>query len=610
MMRGDRWLSFITTYLFVFVVILSMTPSTLFGTSKVELKNDIFSYSDFQVDYLIEKPGESLGIKEITKTPFTKTTSNAFSFGYKENNFWFHFSVYNNSENSRDMVLELTEIIHKKVDLYILSNPIIHKKNGLRVPVEEREIEESNPSFALHFAPYETKELYVNIASIYAVFGALKLKTPKQFYKDTHFRNNLYIFYFGAMMAIALYNLLIFSYLREKVYLYYVSYVLIFLIWAANYKGLLLPYISMKTYDILQVTIPIFFTMLILFSQTILETKKYFPFFHKILIGFILVLVISFIWMLISMQAGFYVMNLLSAPLLPFLLFMSFWALYQGHKIARIYLVGLSVYIISMILISQLALGILPYSILLSNAPVIGALFEIMLFSLLLVYRINLFRGEALEAQEKLLAHQRTESSRVFQTVGEKTVALNRAKRQLEKELKKKKELEVNLKNQASTDSLTGLTNRRYFFGSCLKEMEHAIRYNTKLSYLTIDIDNFKVVNDTYGHPFGDEVIRSIAQLMIKHTRSTDYIARIGGEEFAVLMPATGIDLAFQMADRLRENIAKCNIIFDNKVIQVTVSIGLSHLKKQDNDIETIVKRSDDALYEAKESGRNKVCIS
>ncbi len=597
--------------LLIFTIILFLLPTTLWSTlPKVNLQNNISSYNDFNVEYLEEKPGESLGIDEISKMPFTEIISNAFTFGYKKNNFWFRFSVHNDSSAPKEMVLGFTEIFHKKVDLYILSDSIIHKENGLRIPVDEREIQESNPAFLLHFAPQETKELYVNIASIYSVYGAFKLKTPEQFQKDIRFKNNSYIFYFGAILAIALYNLFIFFYSRESIYLYYVTYVWVFVIWAANYKGLLLSNTTMEIYDILQITIPIFFTMLILFTQSLLETKKYFSLFHKILNGFILILFISFVWMLVSMHTGFYFMNLVSSPLLPFLLFVSIWALYKGHKIARIYLLGLSIYIVSMMLISQLALATLPYSIMLSNAPIIGSFFEIILFSLLLAYRINLFREETLDAQGKLIAQQRTESSRLFHAVAEKTVALNIANKQLAKELEEKKELEKHLTHQASTDPLTGLMNRRSFFSVCSKEMKRAIRSNTELSFLTVDIDKFKDVNDTYGHPFGDEVIRSIAGQMIENTREMDYVGRIGGEEFAILMPAADMDSAFHMADRLRANIAKHKIIFENEITQVSVSIGLSCLRKEDSEMETIVERSDKALYEAKDSGRNKVCTA
>jgi len=441
--KKNKWIVYITRYLFLCIVILCITPSTVAAISKISLENNISSYNDFQIDYLMEKPGESLGIEKISKMPFTKKTSNAFTFGYKKNNFWFHFSVYNDSKKPKNMLLELTEIFHKTVDLYILSDPIIHKKNGLNVPVKQREIQDSNPAFALHFTPYETKELYVNIASIYAVFGALKLKTPEQFYKDIHFKNYIYIFYFGSIIAIVLYNLFIFFYLREKIYFYYVSYVLIFVLWAANYKGFLLPYTSIETYDILQITIPLFFTVLILFSQDVLKTKKCFPFFHKILNGFIVVLVTCFVWMLLAMHSGFYFMNLVSAPLLPFLLFVAFWALYKGQKIAKLYLLGFTIFVIGMIIISQLALGMIPYSIIVSNAPIIGSFFEFILFSLLLAYRINLLRQEKLDTQAKLLEQKHTEAIRLSAMVSEQTTTLLETKKQLETELEDRKKLEI-----------------------------------------------------------------------------------------------------------------------------------------------------------------------
>ena len=225
----------------------------------------------------------------------------------------------------------------------------------------------------------------------------------------------------------------------------------------------------------------------------------------------------------------------------------------------------------------------------------------------MLAYRIDLFREKTLDAQNKLLKQQRTENSRLFHTVSEKTLALNTANKQLSQELEEKEELAKNLKHYASTDTLTGLMNRRTYFKACEKEIKSATRYKTKLSYLTIDIDKFKKINDTYGHPFGDEVIRSLSALLIENSRSVDYVARIGGEEFAILMPETDVDAAYHLADRLRANIAKHKIIYENKVIQITVSMGLSHLSEEDKDIETIVKRSDDALYEAKENGRNQV---
>lgn len=596
-----QYLSFITLFLYLFF-------SPLSANSQIRLEDNISTYSDFKVDFYAEKPEESMGIDKISQVNFTEQISNQFSLGYKKNDFWFHFTLFNDSDDSREMVVELTEIIHKHVDLYVMPDPVTKMENGLSIPVNERAIQESVPSFPLRFLPYEKKEIYLHLSSIYGVFGAILIKTQEQYDKDIQFKKDLYLFYFTVIITIVLYNLLLFLYLRENVYLLYIGHVIVFLVWALNYKGVLLPYTNMIIYDLLQMTIPVFFTLLILFSQRILETKKIFPFLHKILNGFIVVSFISFILMVISMHIGFEFMNIVAAPLLPFLFFVAFWALYKHHNVAKIYLIALTVYISGMILISLLALGILPYSITLSYSAMIGSFFEVIFFSLLLAYRINLVRKEVIESEKKLHEQQKTESSRLFHTVAEKTKALNLANKQLEKELAKKEALEKHLKHLASTDPMTELLNRRAFFDVCDKTIKRVASNDEELTCLIIDIDHFKKINDTYGHDAGDEVIITIAKLIIDNTRTMDFIGRIGGEEFSILMPNTDKESAFIIADRLRENVAKHKILLDSAYINITVSIGLSYLTHEDVNIHTLLKRADTALYEAKESGRNQVC--
>lgn len=597
---------FIYKFFILFFTFLSLP---LHANTQININNDQSSYTDFTMDYLVETPGESMGVDAISTLPFDRQTSNAFSFGYKKDNFWFRFSIFNDSDESKDMVLELTEIIHKTVDLYLISNgSVIHKQNGLSVQVDDREIKESTPSFKLHFSPYEKKEVYIHLASIYGVFGAFELKTEEKYYEDIQVKKYIYLFYFSAVTIIALYNLLLFFYLRENVYLLYIGHTLVFLIWATNYRGLLLPHTNIQIYDFLQITIPVFFALLIFFSQAILETKKLFPKIHKILHFFIAVCGISFIWMLISMKTGFEFVNIVAAPLLPYLLFVAFWALYKQRNVAKIYLLALSIYMIGMSLLSLMALGLLPYHIYLANAATIGSFFEILFFSLLLAYRINIVRQESLQTQQELIQLQKTESSRLFHTVAEKTKALNQANKKLEAQLKQKEKLEKHLQQLASTDPLTGLLNRRAFFDICDTKMTDASINDTKLSCLIIDIDHFKQINDSYGHDMGDKVIQHIARLMTDNIRAVDTIGRIGGEEFAILMPDIEKDTAFQIADRLRENIAKEEMLLNDKLVKLTVSIGLSYLNNEDTSIHTLLKRADLALYEAKEGGRNQVC--
>ena len=596
---------------FYLIILLSfLLPSTLLATPLITLNDTLSSYTDFNVAYLEESSRKSLTLEEVSNLEFDSIDTNRFTFGYKDKPLWMKFDIYNNSEKATEVILEMTEMFHRTVDLYVLSTPVEHEKNGLNIPIAERNMEEVNPSFLLSFAAQETKQVYIKLESIYGVFGSVQIKSPKQFFKDTKMLNNMYMFYFGAVLIIVLYNLFIFLFLKEEIYIYYVGHVFFFSLWVSLYTGIIFNYIDMETFDLIQITVPASFMMLIVFSQSILESKIHFPLIHKILNGFLFLVSFSLIWMLVSIHLGFIVMNIFLTPLLPFLLFTAIYAASKGHKIAKIYLLVLLIYFIGVGFMSMLALGLIPYSLWVRNAPIIGSFFEIILFSLLLAYRINLFREKALAGERKLLVQQRSETSRLFHAVAEKTAALNIANRQLAEELEEKKELEKHLKYQASTDPLTGLMNRRSYFSACEKEIKYAIRYNTKLSYLTIDIDKFKAINDTYGHPLGDEVIRSLGKVLITNSRSMDYVGRIGGEEFAILMPGTGRDSAFHLADRLRANIAKHKIIYENKVIQITVSIGLSHFRKNDKDIDAIVKRSDQALYAAKGNGRNQVRIA
>ena len=593
--------------LYHIILLFILLPITLLATPTLTLDHSLNSYTDFSVAYFEETSKKPLTVDEVSTLKFDNIDTNRFTFGYKEKPVWIKFDIYNNSEKVNEVILEMTEMFHRKVDLYVMTNPVKYEKNGLDVPISERKIDAVNPSFALSFLPHETKQLFIKLESTYGLFGSVQVKKPKQFLKDTHTLNNMIMLYFGAVLIIALYNLFIFAFLKEKIYIYYVGHVLFFALWVGLYKGILFNYIDIGMYDLLHIAVPASFLMLILFSQSLLETKLHFPIIHKILHGFNLLISFSLICMLISMHWGSSIVHMCMILLLPFLLFTALYASIKGHRIAKIYFLSLFIYLIGMAILSLLALGLIPYSIFLSNTPVIGSFFEIMLFSLLLAYRINLFREKTSEAQNKLLEQQRTENSRLFHTVSEKTLALNTANKKLSEELEEKEKLANNLKHYASTDSLTGLMNRRAYFKACEKEIKYATRYKTQLSYLTIDIDKFKLINDTYGHPFGDEVIRSLGALLTENSRSLDYIARIGGEEFSILMPGTNADEAYHLADRLRENISKHKIIYEKKVIQITVSMGLSHLTQEDLSLDGIIKRSDEALYVAKESGRNQV---
>lgn len=153
----------------------------------------------------------------------------------------------------------------------------------------------------------------------------------------------------------------------------------------------------------------------------------------------------------------------------------------------------------------------------------------------------------------------------------------------------------------ADTDSLTGFYNRRKIEEVLAREIERSHRYGNPLSILFIDVDNFKELNDTYGHKAGDEVLRKIAKIIDRELRRTDYVGRFGGEEFLIVLPETTAERAFRVAERIRDRIEQTDFGVD----KVTVSIGVTELKK-DEDASTLFNRVDRAMYLAKERGKNR----
>ena len=170
------------------------------------------------------------------------------------------------------------------------------------------------------------------------------------------------------------------------------------------------------------------------------------------------------------------------------------------------------------------------------------------------------------------------------------------------------KMMEAQLERLARTDVLTSLGNRRDFYEQAGREIAHAKRHGDALSLLLMDIDHFKKINDTFGHAAGDEVLRKLSRSLGSALRETDLPARLGGEEFAVLMPRTPTEAAMAVAERLRHTLEQVTVpLDDGQVIRFTVSIGVSRWQDTDASVDATLHRADEALYRAKHGGRNRV---
>jgi diguanylate cyclase (GGDEF)-like protein len=173
--------------------------------------------------------------------------------------------------------------------------------------------------------------------------------------------------------------------------------------------------------------------------------------------------------------------------------------------------------------------------------------------------------------------------------------------------VEKLKESQTKLEQLATTDALTGLDNRKQIMQILHDHYEYFQRYKTGFSVLMLDVDHFKSINDTYGHQAGDAVLKQIALIFRENLRNVDTAGRYGGEEFLVVLPESAEDESLQAAERIRKAVANHIFSYEDQVIRLHVSIGVSRILEPDEDEQAVVKRSDRALYRAKKGWRNQV---
>jgi diguanylate cyclase (GGDEF)-like protein len=168
---------------------------------------------------------------------------------------------------------------------------------------------------------------------------------------------------------------------------------------------------------------------------------------------------------------------------------------------------------------------------------------------------------------------------------------------------------EIELRQVAETDYLTGVATRRVLFTEAEKEIDRAQRHGRDLSVIAFDIDYFKKVNDRYGHLFGDQVLQAVARVCKANIRSTDLLARTGGEEFTILLPDTSLEDAAQVAEKVRTSLMAMEVKHEKQLVGVTCSFGVTSYKSDDEDFNALLHRADQGLYQAKSNGRNRSLI-
>ena len=554
----------------------------------IDEKVDIFT--DFEVE-MYEDKSASQSFAEIKKSTFT-SHSNRISTGYSKSIFWFRFTLVNNSDQDLIYFAEFTENLAHMVHAFISKNdPLVFSedKQGVAYLALENSDELLNPKFQIDIKRGESKTVYLNIFGLYANYTSFNIiDTPTvNLYKLRH--TGFYSVYFGAILAILFYNLALYAFVRETSYLYYTVYVASFLTWqlAANGFFPFDRFSSAFTYYLNGLSVPIGLAFLICFARTLLETKVRLPKIDCIL------KYITYLYFLLALTASFFThysfiaISFISTFSMPFLLYTGFKSYRSGNNSALIFLIAQTAFLSMSTLFSLMTEGYLEYRLMTKHGLFAAFLVEIFIFSLAIAYRIRTHEQEKLKI-------------------------INQANQDLDKKVKERTlELELSkkeLKELASKDALTNLFNRHFLYEMSNELILIAKREKSAISIIIFDIDDFKNVNDTFGHLIGDDVIIEFAKLL-KQTRECDIAARIGGEEFLLILPNTSESGAFEIANQIREKAEKLAIhTSTSKSLSFTVSGGISSvLIDKDNGIELAIHRADQALYLAKGNGKNQI---
>ncbi len=591
-------------------VLFLLSPQVASASTPVVLNEDVDKFLLARHLYVLEDKEASLSLEDVlrddVRAEFKLNKEGVENFGFVNSAFWVHFSVENPLHEDQELVLEeaYPHIDHLDVYLFRGGRQVGSFKAGDTFPFHRREVDYRSFLFELVVPAQSTMNVYIRAKTEGAAQLPLTLWRPNALLEKINKEQTFMGVYFGIMTAMALYNLFLFIFLRDRNYLYYVAFVSSMILQQLGLSRMDMEFLwpnspaFANTSHIVIYCATFFFGAL--FSRSFLDTRRYAPLLNKGLLVMMAVCVLNaLITIFVSRRLGGLIVLFVIAAIEPLLLLAAgirCWS--KGRTVARYYTVAWTVFLISAVFNNFRNMGVVEPTLLANYSSHIGSALEVFLLSLALADRINAIKNDAIAAKQKAF-----EAEKAMTTELEKQVELRTA------ELK---DANLELEKQSNTDGLTRIFNRRYFDRQLDREWRRHKRTAHPLGLIMCDIDFFKQYNDTYGHQAGDACLQSIAgTLDASVRRSHDIVARYGGEEFVVLLPETDLHGARKVAESIRSAVYDLKIPHETSSVGgvVTLSYGVSSTAPDTGTGATaLVSLADEALYLSKKHGRD--CIS
>ena len=541
-----------------------------FAEARIVIEALPVNLTDFRIDYYIDD-SQNLDYPEVRGKTFSETASST-SLGTNARVAWYRLSLENRASQTLDLNLHLPHAYHvQSIRFYEERDGTLARSEKLNLdqPADTGLMFRGSAIYQLTLPAASSTTLYVRSHAYSHQWFALNIYDLEHSRRALVGVSNDIALMVGMMLALVFYNLLLYFATSKIENIYYSCYLISGLVWIALSYGLVASLFDLYGQAVFMlnlslITMPIF---LLLFMMAIFETRQHYPLEHRCLQFVLVPLCGMFIWGLFDISAALKPASSVALVMMIVTLSVSISLLRKGNPLAKYFLLGHLLFVLFNTLAVLFYKGLIEPNYVASHGVGIGIVLEALMLAFIISHRIRIL--------ERIRASQ------------------------------------DELKRQAATDPLTRLHNRRYFAATAEALLNQCRAQQQPVAMVMADIDQFKAVNDTWGHAAGDKVIEHIARILKTCSRNRDLPARFGGEEFVILLPDADLNQVLQCAERIRSEVERSRFdIGTDAPLHVTLSLGVTQLDTAHDSIQSGLSRADEALYQAKHAGRNRVCFA